>query len=81
MLSACPFYGPSDISGDEIGSFPRQTQTHAPPSEIRSVLGKKHGKLVIHGRQRWHTEDKQGDYEITATTSVQWKMTLIRAHP
>jgi hypothetical protein len=81
MLSACPFYGPSDISGDEIGSFPRQTQTHAPPSEIRSVLGKKHGKLLILGRQRWHTEDKQGDYEVTATTTVQWKTTLIRAHP
>lgn len=81
MLSACPFFGPSDISGDEVGSFPRQTETHAPLPEVRSVLGKKHGKLLIRGQQRWHTEDKQGDFEVTATTTVQWKATLIRAHP
>jgi hypothetical protein len=81
MLSACPFFGPSNISGDESGSFPRQTQTHAPLSNVRSVLGKKHGKLIIRGQHRWHTEDKQGDFEVTATTTVQWKATLIRAHP
>ena len=81
LLSAYPFFGPRDISGDEVGSFPRQTETHGPLSEVRSVLGKKHGKLLISGQQRWHTEDKQGDFEVTATTTVHWKATLIRAHP
>ena len=75
MLTQCPFYGPSDIG------FPSDTQTHVPLSELRDVLGKKNGKLIIHGKHRWHTEGLQGRYDLTITTTVDWKMILIRAHP
>ena len=50
-------------------------------NELRDVLGKKNGKLIILGHQRYHTEDKQGEFEVTATTTIDWKMILIRAHP
>jgi hypothetical protein len=75
MLTQCPFYGSSVIG------FPTETQTHMPLSESRDVLGGKNGKLIIHGQHRWHTEGKQGRYDLTITTTVEWKMILIRAHP
>jgi hypothetical protein len=75
MLTQCPFYGPSDVG------FPTDTQTHVPLSELRSVLSKKHGKLIIRGQHRWHTEGLQGRYDLTITTTVDWTMILIRAHP
>jgi hypothetical protein len=79
MLVQCPTFAPTDVGTTD--SFPTEAQTHVPLSEIRHVLGKKHGKLIVHGHHRWHTENKQGDFEVTATTTVQWKATLIRAHP
>jgi len=79
MLTQCPTFGPSNARGTE--SFPPATQTHVPLSEVRHVLGRKHGKLIIHGQHRWHTEDRQGEFEVTATTTVHWKVILIRAHP
>lgn len=75
MLTMCPFYGPSDIG------FPTDTQTRVPLSELRHVLGKKHGKLIIRGRHRSHTEGLQGRYDLSITTTITWQMTLIRAHP
>jgi hypothetical protein len=79
MLAQCPTRGPSNI--DATDSFPTKAKTHVPLSELRHVLSKKNGKLIIHGRHRYHTEDMQGQFELTATTTIDWKMILIRAHP
>jgi hypothetical protein len=79
MLSACPTKSPSSI--DTTDSFPTKAKTHIPLNELRDVLGKKNGKLIILGHHRYHTEDTQGEFEVTATTLIDWKMILIRAHP
>ena len=79
MLAECPTMGPSNI--DATDSFPTHAKTHVPLSELRHVLSKKNGKLIIQGEHRWHTEDMQGQFEVTATTTISFKMILIRAHP
>jgi hypothetical protein len=81
MLAACDFFGPTGIDGDEVGSFPRQTETHLSAAKVRRVLSEKHGELNIKGKQRWHNESTQGShYEVTATTTVHWDIDLIRSH-
>ncbi len=75
----CPLKSPTGIDVAE-GAMPEMTQTHLSASTVRNVLGQKHGKLIIHGSHRWHSEDEQSGYDVTATTTVTWKATLIRAH-
>jgi hypothetical protein len=74
----CPFFGA--ISGDEQGEMPNVTATHISVSTVRQVLSHNHGKLIIHGSQHWR-HSSQGSSDFTASTTLSWKVILIRAHP
>jgi hypothetical protein len=70
----CPFFGVTTTP------MPAQTFTHVPVRELRSALSKRHGKIIIHGSQHFHSPvDTTHDW--TATTTVTWKAILIQAHP
>ena len=72
-LVKCPVFNiPSE------GAMPQDTRENIGVAEVRRVLGHRHGKLIIHGSQRWHSDITQG-LEVIATTTVTWKAILIRA--
>jgi hypothetical protein len=60
--------------------MPARAFTHVPVRELRSALTKRHGKIIIHGSQRFRSPvDTTHDW--TATTTVTWTAILIRARP
>lgn len=76
----CPIY--ASPGGDENLTFPSQTTANVSIGEVRRALSRRHGKLIIHGSHHWHYNGpKFGPKDITTTTDVTWKLTLIRAHP
>jgi hypothetical protein len=72
----CPIYGEG-----AAGAMPQETATAVPAAELRSVLGRPNGKLIIRGSQRWKTEYPYDAGKVLATTTVTWEAILIHAHP
>ncbi len=82
LVAHCPLYTAPEVgSGGGVGSFPQHTFETIPLSRVRSAMEKPHGKLVVHGSQRWESSEPIGQIPVTTTTIVTWKVTLIRAHP
>jgi hypothetical protein len=79
FVAHCPFYAATEVgSGGGDGSFTDMFET-IPLSHVRKAMEKRHGKLIVHGTQRWHTDKPVGGADLSATTTVTWKLTLIRA--
>jgi hypothetical protein len=79
FVAHCPFYAAPEVgSGGGVGSFTQMFET-IPLSHVRKAMSKPHGKLIVHGSQRWHTDDPVDGTDLSATTTVTWKLTLIRA--
>lgn len=74
----CPFHGVIGKTNAEQTEMPNGTFHGVSAAEVRRALRPRHGTLIIHGTQTWKS-DKEGPLEVKATTTVTWKLVLIRA--
>jgi hypothetical protein len=76
----CPIY--ASPGGDENLTIPREATANVSVAAVRRALSPRHGKLIIQFSHHWHySGPKFGPHDVTTTTTVAWKITLIRAHP
>jgi hypothetical protein len=76
----CPIF--AHPGGDENGTIPAQATAHIPLNELRDALTPRHGKLTIHFSHHYRFSGPMSSAkDVTTTTDVTWKITLIRAHP
>jgi hypothetical protein len=76
----CPIY--ASPGGDENLTIPREATAHVSVAAVRRALTPRHGKLIIQSSHHFHySGSKFGPKDVTTTTTVSWKITLIRAHP
>lgn len=78
-LANCPFFGVVRKTDANPTEMPDTETFHAiSEASVRHALAPRHGKLIIHGSQTWKSTH-EGTVEVNVTTTVTWKLTLIRA--
>ncbi len=79
--AACPFFEVDKIGGQSTGAFPEVMSAKISAAKIRRVLGRRDGRLVVRGAQRWTDSHPLGDLggAVSVRTSVRWSATLVRS--
>jgi hypothetical protein len=79
--ATCPFFEVDKIGGQSTGAFPEVMSARVSAAKIRRVLGRRDGRLVVRGGQRWTDRHPLGNLggAVSVTTSVRWAATLVRS--
>lgn len=79
LVANCPFFGVVGKTDANPTAMPNSETFHAvSAASVRRALSPRHGKLIILGSQTWKSTH-EGTVEVNVTTTVTWKLTLIRA--
>ncbi len=74
----CPFFGVVGKTDPNQTTLPNKlTFRRIGAAEVRRALGHRHGKLILQGAEAWKSHTVAT--ELSATTSLSWKLTIIRA--